>query len=332
MGNQTAANIREKRRIRRRYRRRQFFRLLLFLTLMGIIGWSGYHIANWGGEICSEYYRLYQDYQARRESHRTALDAQFESYLNVLFIGLDEGYGSEGPEADSFLLLSLDKKAGRLRVLSVPRGTLLMTATGETEKISHIYRAGGAEGAVGALRGLLGVTIHYYMVINPQILAEIIDALDGIEIYVEIPMDYEDPEVGLAIHLPQGYQRMNGDMVQKYLRYRGGELGDIGRVQRQHRFMKAMHEKLLRLDTVPKLPQLGKILQVRVTTSAELWDSAHLPEIVKSLSPEVPEAIMLPGRPAAWDETAFVPDMERLQHKLEELFPPDAEQAAEKNG
>ncbi len=329
---QTKENIRAKRRIRRRYRRLRFFRLLLFLLLLGGIGWGGYRVFLWGGEVYSKYYRMYQAYVEQKASRRTEQDEQFESYMNVLLLGVDEGSDGNPPQADSVLLVSLDKGAGRVRVLSIPRGTLLENAAGGKEKISQIYQTGGPKAAMQAVRSLLGVTIHYYAVIDPRILAEIVDALGGIDVYVEMAMNYEDPEAALSIHLAQGYQHMDGDTVQKYLRYRDGDLGDIGRVQRQQRFIKAMYARLLQLDVVPKLPQLAKVLQARVTTSVEVWDSSQLADIVRTLSPEAPEAVMLPGQPMAGDDTVFIPDKERIRAKVTELFPASVPDTGKKNG
>lgn len=325
MTGQTEANIQAKRRIRRRYRRLQFFRLLIFLLFLGGIGWGGYRVFLWGSEVYNHYYGMYQAYMARKASHHTEMDEQFENYMNVLLLGVDEG-GEEGvPNADSVLLVSLDKGAGRVRVLSIPRGTLMTAADGTPEKISRIYRVGGPKEAVRAVRSLLGVTIHYYVVINPKILAEIVDAVGGIDLYAEMPMEYKDPAAQLDIHIRQGYQHMDGDTVQKYLRYRSDELGDIGRVQRQRRFVKAMYAKLLQLDTVPKLPQLAKILQARVTTSVEVWDSGQLAAVVQSLSPELPETIMLPGAPQMGDDSIFLPDFPKVRDKIAELFPAPAQ-------
>lgn len=332
MTGQTKANIQAKRRIRRRYRRLQFFRLLIFLFFLGGIGWGGYRVFLWGGEVYQHYYGMYQAYMAQKASHRTEMDEKFENYMNVLLLGVDEGEAGGAPNADSVLLVSLDQGAGRVRVLSIPRGTLMTAADGTSETISRIYRAGGPTEAVRAVRSLLGVTIHYYVVIDPKILAEMVDAVGGIDLYAEMAMDYEDPKANLFIHIRQGYQHMDGDTVQKYLRYQSGELGDIGRVQRQRRFVRAMYDKLLQLDTVPKLPQLAAILQARVTTSVEVWDSGQLAAVVQTLSPDPPDTAMLPGAPQIGDDNVYVADLPKVKEKIAELFPEPVSGEGSKDG
>ena len=145
-------------------------------------------------------------------------------------------------------------------------------------------------------------------------------------------MDYEDPDAQLSIHIRQGYQHMDGDTVQKYLRYRSGELGDIGRIHRQRRFVKAMYAKLLQIDIVPKLPQLAKLLQARVTTSVEVWDSGQLAAVVQTLSPEPPETFILPGTLQMGDDRVFIPDLLKARAQIENLFPTPAQGRAHGEG
>ena len=159
------------------------------------------------------------------------------------------------------------------------------------------------------------------MVVDAQAAGSLIDALGGIDVYVEMRMDYDDPELGLSIHIPQGFQHMNGDVAQKYLRFRSGELGDVGRVQRHHRFLKALYDRILHVETLGRLPALAKVLQEQVNTNVEVWDSAQLAEVLKGLSQEAPETFMLPGRPYAGDESIWLPDREQAKQKMKHLFP-----------
>ena len=111
--------------------------------------------------------------------------------------------------------------------------------------------------------------------------ADLIDVLGGIDVYVEEDMDYDDEASGLSIHLKQGYQHLDGDAAQKYLRFKDEKLGDVGRIQRRQRFIKALYEKVLQLETIPKLPAIADIFRNRLTTSAEIFDSAHLANVLR---------------------------------------------------
>ena len=332
MNSETRNNIRAKRRKRLLRGILRFFKRLLILAVVIGIGWASWQELLRGAAVCRQYNAQYEDFRERRDAQRVPLDEHFEAYMNILVLGVDTGGDFGGGHADTMLLVSLDNATGKVRVISIPRGTVVTAADGVTwERLGEKYSEVLVPGMVDAVRKLLGVSIHYYAVVDTKAMGDFIDALGGIDIYVEMRMDYEDPELGLSIHIPQGFQRMNGDTAQKYLRFRSGELGDVGRVQRQHRFLKAFYERLLSVETVGKLPALMKILQEQVVTSVEVWDSTHLAEVLQGLSKEPPETIMLPGKPYAGDEGIWIPDREQIAEKMKTLFPKAEESAEKKN-
>ena len=329
---ETRNNIRTKRRKRLLRAILGLFKLALLLCLLAAVGWGAWLELRRGAAIYKEYYAKYEDYRERRDAERVPLDEKFEAYMNILVLGVDKGGDFGGGHADTMMLVSLDNATGKVRVISIPRGTVVTAADGVTwERLGEKYGEVGVRGMSDTVRNLLGVSVHYYAVLDAQSMGSFIDALGGIDAYVEMRMDYEDPELGLSIHIPQGFQRMNGDVAQKYLRFRSGELGDVGRVQRQHRFMKALYERILNVNTLGHLPALMKILQEQVDTNVEVWDSAHLAEVLQGLSREDPETIMLPGYPYAGDEKIWMPDKEQIEVKMKALFPKAEKKAAEGN-
>jgi anionic cell wall polymer biosynthesis LytR-Cps2A-Psr (LCP) family protein len=171
------------------------------------------------------------------------------------------------------------------------------------------------------VNALLGISIHQYIVLDMQVFSELIDALGGVDIYVEEDMNYDDAEGGIAIHLPQGYQHLDGRQAQQYLRYRSDDLNDLGRMQRQQRFCKALYQNLLQFKTLTKLPTIADIIKQRVETSAEIFDSMYLANTLRHLSNVPPESIVLPGAPAADDASIWVLDDAALAQRMQELFP-----------
>ncbi|MBR4695238.1 MAG: LCP family protein, partial [Selenomonadaceae bacterium] len=213
-------------------------------------------------------------------------------------------------------------ESGRVRVITIPPDTWISFPGYEGEgRISTLYPRGGEPIMVRAVSNLLGISIHQYIAVDMKTFAELIDILGGIDAYVEEDMNYDDPESGLSIHLQKGYQHMDGDMAQKYLRYRGTGLGDVGRVQRQQRFIKALYQKALQLDTIPKLPAIADIFQHRMTTSAEIFDSAHLANVLRHMNSDVPVTLMLPGQSAEDDDRIWIPNQNEIDLRIRELFP-----------
>ena len=326
--NQTMDNIRKKRKQHRRQRRMRIFRLLFVLVLASLLVsavlFVGYALFSWAGHIYQEYQVMYQEYMDRKDARQISIDPKFEGYTNVLILGLDDGVdelSDGGQNADTILVLSFSNDSGRVRFITIPRDTWVTAPDGMEMRISALYRMGGAPLLVREVTDLLGISIHQYIAIDMSTFADLIDQLGGVDIYVEDDMDYEDEESGLSIHLQKGYQHLDGDTAQKYLRYRGSELGDVGRVQRQQKFAKALYDKALQLSTVPKLPAIAEIFQNRVETSAEVFDSAHLANVLRRMSSEAPTAIMLPGDYAPDDDTIWIPDREGIHARMKELFP-----------
>ena len=328
MANQTQDNIIRKRRIKKRRRRLKIFRLLTFLLIMSGILWTGFHVVQWGMRTFDTYYGIYQDYEEKQSLRQSAIAPRFIGYTNILLLGLDDGQTHElGQQADTILLVSLDKEKGDIRVISIPGGTMTMIAGRPTpEKISQAYAYGGVALTRQTVTTMTGIPIQRYAAIDAKTVAAIIDALGGMDLYVEYDMDYEDPEDELYIHIKKGYQHMDGNTAQKYLRYRGGELGDVGRVQRQNRFIKALYERLLRINTVTSLPLLVDIVQNRVNTNMELLDTTQFAGVIHRLSTAMPKTIMLPGISQAADDTVWVPSEEGVDRMLDELFPKPEEQ------
>ena len=199
-------------------------------------------------------------------------------------------------------MLSFSNDTGKSRIIGIPRDTWIASRS-NSGRIGTLYSFGGVNLIVREVSKLLGIPIHQYM----------------LDIYVEEPMDYDDEAANLSIHIGQGYQHLSGEEVQKYLRYRGEKLGDVGRVQRQQKFIKALYAKVLQLETIPKLPAIADIFRNRMETSAEIFDSAHLANVLRKMSSDPPVTVMLPGSENV--DGAWVPNIAEVEARIGELFP-----------
>ncbi len=319
MANTTQNNIDKKRKSMRRRRRIKAFRLVFVLVILCLIGsavlFVGFSIYNAGSRVYNEFAEMYQGYTDRRTARMGSSDPKFDGYTNILILGVDD---SERQEADTLLVLSFSNDTGKSRIIGIPRDTWISSRS-NSGRIGALYSFGGVNLIVREVSKLLGIPIHQYMIIDMATFAELIDILGGLDIYVEENMDYEDEAAGLSIHIGQGYQHLSGEEVQKYLRYRGEKLGDVGRVQRQQKFIKALYAKVLQLDTIPKLPAIADIFRNRMETSAEIFDSAHLANVLRKMSSDPPVTVMLPGSENV--DGAWVPNIAEVEARIGELFP-----------
>ena len=318
MANTTKNNIDKKRKAIRRRNRTRVFRLIFTLVILGALAsaavFLAYTVYKAGNRVYNEFADLYQGYTDRKNARTGSIDPKFEGYTNVLILGVDD---SAEQEADTILVLSFSNETGKSRIISIPRDTLI-SSRNNSGKIGMMYSYGGASLLVREVSKLLDIPIHQYIIIDMQTFVDLIDVLGGLDIYVEENMDYEDEAAGLSIHIGQGYQHLSGEDVQKYLRWRGEKLGDLGRVQRQQKFIKALYAKVLQLETIPKLPAIADIFRNRMDTSAEIFDSAHLANVLRKMSSDPPSTLLLPGSENV--DGAWVPNQAELEARISELF------------
>ena len=325
-------NIKKRRSQRARRRRMAFlkgiFRLICTIFLLAAVGIGGYYVVGWGVQAYRDVRDMYEAYLIRQEANRGEVDVRFDGYTNVLVLGLDDAVNMDNAEekrADAILLISMENTTGKVRILNIPRDTWVKMAQdkGET-RLANVYAVGGAPLIVRTINQMFDISIHQYVVIDLATFGQIVDAVGGIDLYIERNMDYDDPEAGLSIHMKQGYRHLDGVGAEHYLRYRSDDLGDLGRTQRQQKFVKAFYAKLLRVDTLPKVPAIADILKHNVTTSAELFDSVHIGNVIRKLNIEPPRTIMLPGDFSRDDDTVWIMDRAATDEIIHELFPPEA--------
>ena len=194
-----------------------------------------------------------------------------EDYYTVLILGRDTGGGGN---TDTMLLASYDVTNQKATVMSIPRDTMVNIPY-DVKKINGVYNYyGGGEKGIQALykeiSQLVGFEPDYQVIVEWEAVGEIVDAMGGVWFDVPRDMDYEDPYQDLSIHLDKGYQLLNGEQAMGVVRFRDGvngyKTGDIGRIETQQAFLKAMVEQLLKPEIVLKINQLIEVFQDNVTT------------------------------------------------------------------
>lgn len=226
-------------------------------------------------------------------------DELLKKRINVLLLGIDDG-DVDNPDVakrtDAIILASFDPVAKDVSLIAIPRDTRVKIP-GHTgyDKANHAYAYGGAQLAKKMVATNLGVPVNYYILVDWQGFIEIIDLLGGIDIHVENSMKYEDPYANLKIDLERGYQHLDGHQAGEYVRFRTDELGDIGRVQRQQKFLKAVVEQVFALETIAKLPSILTTIHDRVETDMTIMDMGRAVNSFKTFSASAVKFEMLPG-------------------------------------
>jgi LCP family protein required for cell wall assembly len=252
-------------------------------------------------------------------------DEALAKRVNILILGVDEG-DSETPGApkrsDTMIVASIDPRDGTVNMLSIPRDTrVAIPGRSGYDKITHAYAYGGAALATRTVEAFLGVPINYYVAVDWQGFISVVDILGGVDMYVEQDMNYDDPYAALSIHLKKGYQHLDGEKAGQYIRFRHDELGDIGRVHRQQRFLKAMSDEMLQVGTLLKLPALTATLRQYVASDMPPLTMLKLANTLKGFKDGGLKAELLPGGFATIDGLSYwVADKEGTKALVQSLF------------
>ena len=267
---------------------------------------------------------------------KTAGDAVEEGLLTakdkstIMIMGVDTRDDDVG-RSDTLMIAAVDPKRDQASLLSIPRDTRVKIPGHSWDKINAAYAYGSAKsGVLGGeklaqrtVEDFLGVNIDHYVVIDTHAFQKIIDAIGGIDIDVEKRMYYEDPwddDGGLVIDLKPGMQHMNGKTAVTYVRYRDEE-GDIGRIKRQQKFMKACMDKVTSPSIIPKLPTVIKEVIGSVKTDLSFRQLLEFAGTLKEAQKNGLKTEMVPGRPLYISGVSYwIPDVEKLRTTLAETL------------
>lgn len=242
---------------------------------------------------------------------------------NIMIMGVDKRSGDVG-RSDTLMVAMADPGKDKISLLSVPRDTLVAIPGHGWDKVNHAYAYGGHKLSQKTLENFLGLQINNYVLVDFQGFVKLVDAIGGVDIDVEKDMQYTDPydgETGLVINLHAGRQHMDGTTAIQYVRYRDEE-GDIGRVKRQQKFLKAVFQKLSSTNMLTRAPEIARTLYQSIDTDLSVTDLASLlMTFAKNVSGDARlETEMVQGSPAYLDDISYwIPDMEALRRQVARL-------------
>jgi LCP family protein required for cell wall assembly len=216
-------------------------------------------------------------------------------------------------------------------VLSLPRDTRTYVR-GRLTKLNEANQEGGPALTAEAVSDLLGgVAIDRYVRINVQGVEKLIDALGGVTVNVPQDMKYQDDSQHLYINLKAGEQALNGNQSLQFLRFRYDAQGDIGRIQRQQMFMRALTEQTLNPATITRLPKILSVIQSNVDTNLSVEELLALVGYGAQTNRSNVQMLMLPGtfsRPQDFALSYWLPNYGDIDGMVDQYFGYGTQQVA----
>jgi len=189
--------------------------------------------------------------------------------------------------------------------LAVPRDTLVEVPGVGQDKLNAAFAYGGPELAVETLEGFLRLPMGGYAVLDFGGVEEIVDAIGGVTVEVDAPI--ETSQDGVAFSIPAGTQELDGREALAYARFRGDASADIGRIGRQQRLLGALADEMTALENLPRLPTTILAVRRNVETDLNLLEAFRLAARFALFGGG--EAEIYPGNPRYIDGISYwVPD------------------------
>lgn len=200
-------------------------------------------------------------------------------FYTFLIIGRDTGGGGN---TDTILLAAYNVADQEMNVMSIPRDTMV-NVSWDIKKINSVYNfSGKGDEGIAALgreiSQLVGFIPDFQVVVEWKAVGELVDALGGVHYDVPRDMYYVDPTQDLHIDVKAGYQKLNGEQAMQVVRFREGANGyangDLGRIETQQGFLKALIKECLQISNVTRIGQLAEVFQENVTTNLTVGNMA----------------------------------------------------------
>ena len=240
----------------------------------------------------------------------------------VMIMGVDERKDDVG-RSDTLMLATVDPKKKSASLLSIPRDTRVHIPGYGYDKINVAYSLGGHNLTQDTVEEFLDTPVEHYVLIKVPAFKRIIDAIGGVDIDVEKRMEYVDEwddDGGLVIDLYPGPQHMDGATAITYVRYRDEE-GDIGRIERQQKFMKAVMDQVMSPSIIPRLPSIIREVMSSVETDLSFRQCLELAGALKEAQSNGLKTKMVSGRPLYIDEISYwIPDLYDTREEMAEML------------
>ncbi|MDO5726899.1 MAG: LCP family protein [Bowdeniella nasicola] len=262
----------------------------------------------------------------RPDASPVPLDPNAGRPINLLVIGSDVRDGDwadediEGMRSDATLLLHISADRKRVDAVSIPRDTRMdipqcllrngkQTAPGYQVKFNEAFFRGGirnnieeaAACTMKTVEGFTGIYIDDYVVVDFSGFQDMVNALDGVPLYVE--EDIGDDRANL--YLKRGCRLLDGQKALGYARarYTLGDGSDLSRIDRQQQLLSAIVREALQLNLLTDLTSLYQFLDAAtqsLSTGPQLGSLSTLAGLGYSLRAINPSEIVFITMPVEY--------------------------------
>jgi LCP family protein required for cell wall assembly len=233
--------------------------------------------------------------------------------LNILLIGTDQRPKEGTYNTDTLIVVSIDPTTKQVAMFSLPRDTvnvplppgplrnayshgvypkkinaLFTSVRNRPDLVAGTDRTRGYNALKETLGNLYGLDIKYFVEVNFDGFKQVVDALGGVTINVQIPVSDEsypsDTGRRARVYIPAGIQHMTGAEALVYARSRHSGQGDFDRAARQQRVLTSLREQADIANLIPRIPQLVDAFKATVRTDIPQSELAKMAGLAGSVN------------------------------------------------
>ncbi|MFI8687638.1 LytR family transcriptional regulator [Rossellomorea sp. NPDC077527] len=237
--------------------------------------------------------------------------------FSVLLLGVDERENDKG-RSDSMIVLTVNPEVKSVKMLSIPRDTLTdIIGHGTRDKINHAYAFGGVEMSMDTVENLLDIPIDYYVQINMEGFADIVNAVGGVTVQNDIDFNYDGYDFN------KGELTLNGKEALAFTRMRYEDpRGDFGRQLRQREIIQAVINEGASVSSLWKFDDIFDALGNNVKTNMKFEEMVDIQKHYKAAAKKIEQIRIEDGSGTKIDGIYYyvIPDEEigEIQETLKE--------------
>lgn len=250
----------EENKIKRRWKRigENIIALLIIAAIFlgAFIGYQGSQIFTFLDEI-SVGETNQNEVEANNDSLETLVRLEDAEPFAALILGTDVEEDGQ-PRSDTIIVITVNPEQDSIKMLSIPRDTLITLPNGSIEKMNAAYSFGGAALSMSTIGELLDIPIRFYATMEFRGLVKLVDAVGGITVNSDLEFRQQNAmDNSKPVFIKKGNQKLNGDEALGYARMRKQDpRGDFGRQDRQKEVVVGILNELVSFNTITNLKNI----------------------------------------------------------------------------
>ncbi|CAH1218820.1 Polyisoprenyl-teichoic acid--peptidoglycan teichoic acid transferase TagU [Paenibacillus plantiphilus] len=252
--------------------------------------------------------------------------------VNILLMGGDNRglEKDESARSDSMLVASIDPVTKQIHLLSVLRDTFVPIEGHKDDRVNTALALGGPNLAMKTIGNMLGLDIQYYVYTDFEGFKSLVDAIGGIDFYVEKNMNYVDNADGnrYDIHLKKGQQHLDGEKALMYVRFRHDAMSDFTRTERQRNVLAAVAKELQSAEHIINMKAILDSIQPHVESNLQPMDIFKLAQLGISShmagSAQVPPMELISDRNVGGASVLAIRDEAKLMEYVQDVLSKDS--------